>query len=143
LIGTTPDNEAHCRGRLMRSQSRNGRPSSTACFQGPTSDSFHKAHPAAHCTSSYPEDPSRLGLRKTFLNCLDHSPAKIFLGFSRQRASILLWHARHTNTSTSICHLYYAPISKHYLRPKNNFGSPIGWNSFRSVVVQWFRLDEL
>jgi hypothetical protein len=51
-------------------------------------------------------------LRKTFLNGLHDSPAKVFLGFSRQRASILFFHARHTTTLLSNCHLYYAPISK-------------------------------
>jgi hypothetical protein len=50
-------------------------------------------------------------LRKTFLNGLHDSPAKVFLGFSRQRASILFSHARHTTTLLSNCHLYYAPIS--------------------------------
>jgi hypothetical protein len=32
------------------------------------------------------------------------------LSFRRQRASILVSHARHTNTLFSECHLYYAPI---------------------------------
>src|ERR1039457_1203096 len=77
----------------MRCQSRNRRSSSTSCFQCPTSYAFHKPHPAAHRTSSYPENPSRLGLRKTFLDGLDNSPAEVFLGFSRQRASILFSHA--------------------------------------------------
>src|SRR6267378_2875116 len=95
----------------MRGQSRNGRPSSTSCFQCPTSYAFHQPHPAAHRTSSDPKNPSRLGLRKTFLNGLNDSPAKVFLGFPRQRASILFSHARHTSTLSVVCHLYYAPIS--------------------------------
>src|ERR1039457_6144131 len=48
--------------------------------------------------------------RDTFLDGLDNSPAEVFLGFSRQRASILFSHA-HTTTLSSECHLYYAPIS--------------------------------
>ena len=112
LVGTTAENVAHRRGCLMRCQSRNRRPSSTPCFQRPTSCAFHQPHPAAHRTSRDPENPSRLGLRKTLLNGLDNSSAKVFLGFSRQRASILFFHARHTNTLRSECHLYYAPISK-------------------------------
>src|SRR6202162_3952600 len=111
LVRTTADYVAHRRSCLMRRQSRNRRPSSTSCFQCPTSCAFHKPHPAAHRTSSDPENPSRLGLRKTFLNCLNDSPAKVFLGFPRQRASILFSHARHTNTLPVACHLYYAPIS--------------------------------
>src|SRR6266704_380455 len=111
LIRTTTENVAHRRGRLMRSQSRNGRPSSTPCFQRSTSGSFHKTHPAVHRTSSHPKNLSGLSLRKAFLNCLDYSSTKVFLRFCRQRASILSSHARHTNTSRSVCHLYYAPIS--------------------------------
>jgi hypothetical protein len=32
----------------------------------------------------------------------------------------------------------FGPLAghEHYLRAKNNFGSPIGWNSFGRVVVQ-------
>src|SRR5260370_41449902 len=82
----------------MRCQSRNRRPSSTSCFQSATPYAFHQPHPAAHRTASYPEDSSHLSLRKTFLNCLNDSPAKVFLSFRRQRASILVSHARHTNT---------------------------------------------
>src|SRR6266446_7052689 len=96
----------------MRCQSRNCRPSATSCFQCPTSYAFHQPHPAAHRTASYPENPGRLGLRKTLLNSLDDSPAKVFLGFSGQRASILFSHARNTSTLFRECHLYYAPISK-------------------------------
>src|SRR5271168_1251000 len=95
----------------MRCQSRNRRSASPLCFQCPSSFPFHHPHPAAHCTSSYPEDSSHLSLQKTFLNCLNHSSAKIFLSFRRQRASILGSHARHINTLLSECHLYYAPIS--------------------------------
>ena len=84
----------HRRGCLMRCQSRNRRPSATSCFQRPTSYAFHQPHPAAHRTTSYPENPGRLGLRKTFLNGLDDSPAKVFLSFSGQRASILFFHAQ-------------------------------------------------
>src|SRR6267142_732393 len=73
---------------------------------------FHHPHPAAHCTSSYPEDSRHLRLRKTFLNGLHDSPAKIFLSFRRQRARILVSHHRHTSTLFSGCHLYYAPIRK-------------------------------
>jgi hypothetical protein len=50
-------------------------------------------------------------LQKTFLNGFHDSSAKVFLSFRRQRASILLSHTRHINTSRSDCHLYYAPIS--------------------------------
>src|SRR5665213_953608 len=96
----------------MWRQSRNRRSSATPCFQRPTSDAFHQPHPAAHRTASYPKNPSRLGLRKTFLNGLHDSPAKVFLGFSRQRAGILLFHVRHTTILLSVCHLYSAPISK-------------------------------
>src|SRR5258706_12731830 len=96
----------------MRHQSRKRRSSSPLCFQRPLSFPFHHPHPAAHCTSSYSEDSSPLSLRKPFLNCLNDSSAKIFLSFRRQRASILVSHARHTNTLFSECHLYYAPISK-------------------------------
>src|ERR1700694_980942 len=111
LVRATAENVAHRRGCLMRCQSRNRRPSSTSCFQCPTSYAFHQPHPAAHRTSCDPENPSRLGLRKSFLNSLNNSPAKVFLGFPRQRASILFSHARHTNTLPIACHLYYAPIS--------------------------------
>jgi len=68
LIGTPTHNVAHRRGCLMRCQSRNGRPSSTSCFQCAPSDAFHQPHPAAHRTPSDPENTSRLGLQKTFLN---------------------------------------------------------------------------
>ena len=112
LVRATAENVAHRRGCLMRCQSRNRRSSSPLCFQRPSSFPFHQPHPAAHRTSSYPEHPSCLGLRKTFLNGLDDSPAKVFLSFRRQRASILFSHARHTNTLSFECHLYYAPISK-------------------------------
>src|SRR6266481_524689 len=112
LVRTTADNVAHRRSCLMRCQSRNRRSSPPVCFQRPSSFPFHHPHPAAHCTASYPEDSSHLSLRKTFLNCLHDSSAKIFLSFRRQRASILVSHARHTNTLFSECHLYYAPISK-------------------------------
>src|SRR5216684_4034904 len=78
----------------MWCQSRNRRPSATSCVQCPTSYAFHQPHPATHRTASYSENPSRLGLRKTFLNCLNDSPAKVFLSFCRQRASILVSHAR-------------------------------------------------
>src|SRR3989442_13308919 len=111
LVRTTTDNVAHRRGCLMWCQSRNWRPSSTSRFQRSTSYAFHQPPPAAHRTSSYPENPSRLGLRKTFLNGLNGSPAKVFLSFRRQRASILFSHARHATTLPSECHLYYAPIS--------------------------------
>src|SRR6266705_7193224 len=122
LIRTTTENVAHRRGRLMRSQSRNGRPSSTPCFQRSTSGSFHKTHPAVHRTSSHPKNLSGLSLRKAFLNCLDYSSTKVFLRFCRQRASILSSHARHTNTSRSVCHLYYAPISSSIiLSPRNGY----------------------
>src|SRR5713101_7038201 len=99
----------------MWCQSRNRRPSATSCFQRPTSYAFHQPHPSAHRTSSYPEDSSHLSLRKTFLNCLNDSPPKVFLSFRRQRASILVSHARQTNTLFSDCHLYYAPISNSVL----------------------------
>src|SRR5271154_6003463 len=97
----------------MWCQSRNRRSASPLCFQRPAAFPFHHPHPAAHGTSSYPEDSRHLSLRKTFLNCLNDSPAKIFLRFRRQRASILILgsHARHTITLFSECHLYYAPIS--------------------------------
>src|SRR5713101_7397343 len=113
LVRTTTDNVAHRRGCLMWCQSRNWRPSSTSRFQRSTSYAFHQPPPAAHRTSSYPENPSRLGLRKTFLNGLNGSPAKVFLSFRRQRASILFSHARHATTLPSECHLYYAPISRY------------------------------
>src|ERR1700686_4455081 len=111
LVRATAENMAHCRGCLMRCQSRNRRSSSPLCFQRPSPFPFHHPHPAAHCTSSYPEDSSHLSLRNTFLHCLNDSPAKIFLSFRRQRASILVSHARHPTTLPSECHLYYAPIS--------------------------------
>src|ERR1700674_4330070 len=111
LVRTTAENVTHRRGCLMWCQSRNRRPSATPCFQCPTPSAFHQPHPAAHRTSRYPKNPSRLGLRKTFPNGLRDSPAKVFLGFSRQRASILSFHARHTTTLSSECHLYYALIS--------------------------------
>src|SRR6266481_298564 len=111
LVRATAENVAHRRSCLMRCQSRNRRSSPPVRFQRPSSFPFHHPHPAAHCTASYPEDSSHLSLRKTFLNCLHDSSAKIFLSFRRQRASILVSHARHTNTLFSECHLYYAPIS--------------------------------
>src|ERR1700681_4883725 len=120
LVRATAENVAHRRGCLMRCQSRNRRPSSTSCFQCPTSYAFHQPHPAAHRTSCDPENPSRLGLRKSFLNSLNNSPAKGFLGFPRQRASILFSHAPHTNTLPIACHLYYAPISKSRNLPIND-----------------------
>ncbi len=97
----------------MGCQSRNRRPSAALCFQRPTPGAFHQPHPAAHRPPRYPEHPSCLGLRKTLLNGLDNSLAKVFLTFRRQRTSILLHHARDTNTSDLDCHLYYAPISKY------------------------------
>src|SRR5258707_6629211 len=112
LVRATAENVAHRRGCLMRCQSRHRRSSPPLCFQRPSSFPFHHPHPAAHGTASYPENSSHLSLRKTFLHCLHDSPAKIFLSFRRQRASILVSHARHTNTLFSECHLYYAPISK-------------------------------
>src|SRR5713226_2418839 len=121
LVRTTTDNVAHRRGCLMWCQSRNWRPSSTSRFQRSTSYAFHQPPPAAHRTSSYPENPSRLGLRKTFLNGLNGSPAKVFLSFRRQRASILFSHARHATTLPSECHLYYAPISNY------PFPAPFSW----------------
>src|SRR6266404_7617082 len=78
----------------MWCQSRNRRPSATSCVQCPTSYSFHQPHPATHRTASYSENPSRLGLRKSFLNGFHDSPPKVFLCLSRQRASILFSHAR-------------------------------------------------
>src|ERR1700687_2006140 len=116
LVWTPADNVPHRRGCLMRCQSRNRRPSATSCVQCPTSYAFHQPHPATHRTASYSENPSRLGLRKTLLNCLNDSPAKVFLSFRRQRASILVSHARHTKTLFSECHLYYAPISNNQQR---------------------------
>src|SRR5467141_2976719 len=116
LVRTTAEYVTHRGGCLMGCQSRNRRPSATSCFQRSTSYAFHKPHPAAHRTSSDPENPSRLGLRKTFLNGLNDSPAKVFLGFARQRASILFFHARHTTTLPFECHLYYAPISNGKVR---------------------------
>src|SRR5437667_12764023 len=76
----------------MRCQSRNRRSSSTLGFQRPASYPFHHPHPAVHRTSSYSENSSRLSLRKTLLSCLNDSPAKVFLIFRRQRASILVSH---------------------------------------------------
>src|SRR5271169_864257 len=113
LVWASAENVAHRRGCLMWCQSRNRRSASPLCFQRPAAFPFHHPHPAAHGTSSYPEDSRHLSLRKTFLNCLNDSPAKIFLRFRRQRASILILgsHARHTITLFSECHLYYAPIS--------------------------------
>ncbi|HVB58115.1 MAG TPA: hypothetical protein VNE63_17045, partial [Candidatus Acidoferrales bacterium] len=55
--------------------------------QGPPSDAFHQPHPAAHRTPSDPENPSRLGLQKTFLNGFHNSSAKIFLRFRRQQTT--------------------------------------------------------
>src|SRR5260370_5314629 len=112
----------------MRCQSRNRRPSSTSCFQRATPFPFHQPQPAAHCPSSDSENPSRLGLRKTFLNGLDNSTAKVLLGFSWQRASILFSHARNTITLFCDCHLYYAPISmsrfpERYM-PDDSYPSP-------------------
>ena len=52
-------------------------------------------------------------MRKTLLNCLNDSSAKVFLTFRRQRASILFSHAQHTNKLFSICNLYYAPLSNY------------------------------
>src|SRR5271165_6976666 len=81
LVWATAENVAHRRGCLMRCQSRNRRSSPPLGFQRPSSFPFHHPHPAAHCTSSYPEDSSHLSLRKTSLNCLNDSSAKIFLSF--------------------------------------------------------------
>ena len=58
------------------------------------SAAFHQAHPTAHRTSSYPEDPRRFGLRKAILHRLNHSSSKVFLTLCRQRASILFSHAK-------------------------------------------------
>src|SRR5258708_4904968 len=95
----------------MRCQSRNRRQSSASCFQRSPPFPFPQPQPAAHCPSCDSENPSRLGLRKTFLNGLDNSPAQVLLGFSWQRASILFSHARNTITLFRECHLYYALIS--------------------------------
>src|SRR5271170_4374539 len=134
LVRATTENVAHRRGCWMRCQPRNRRSSSPLCLQRPSSFPFHHPHPAAHCTASYPEDSSRLSLRKTFLNCRYDSPAKIFLSLRRQRASILVSHARHTITLFSKCHLYYAPISirlianlpfcRRFLRPPSTEALP-------------------
>src|SRR5208282_314508 len=93
LVRATAQNMAHRRGCLMGCQARNRRPSAPSCFQRPPPCTLHQPHPAAHRPSRYPENPCRLGLRKTFLDGLDNAPAKVFLGFSRQRASILFFHA--------------------------------------------------
>src|SRR5207249_6586506 len=93
LIRASAENVAHRGGCLMRCQSRNRRSSSTLGFQRPASYPFHHPHPAVHRTSSYSEISSRLSLRKTLLSCLNDSPAKVFLSFRRQRASILVSHA--------------------------------------------------
>src|SRR5271167_1767065 len=94
LVGTPTDDQPHRASCLLRSQARNWRSPATSRLQGPSSASFDQSHPASHRTARYPEHVSRLGLRKTFLNRLDDSPAKILLGLSRQRASILFLHAR-------------------------------------------------
>ena len=62
-------------------------------FQRPASYPLHHPHPAVHRTSSDSENSSRLTLRKTLLNGFNDSPAKVFLSFRRQRASILVSHA--------------------------------------------------
>ena len=111
LIGASAHNITHCRGCLMRRQPRNRRPPSTPCFQRPASGSFQQPHPPVHRAPRHSEDPRRFGLRKTLLNGFNDSPAKVFLSFARQRAGILFFHAPHTTTSPSICHLYYALIS--------------------------------
>src|SRR5882724_5109807 len=85
LVRATAENVAHRRGCLVRCQSRNRRSSTPLRFQRPSSFPFHHPHPAAHCTSSYPENSSHLSLRKTFLNGLNDSPAKIFLSFRRHK----------------------------------------------------------
>src|SRR5208283_2265369 len=112
LVWASTENVAHRSGRLMRLQPRYRRSPSTSSLQRMTSATFHQAHPTAHRTSSYPEDPRRFGLRKTAQNSLNNSSAKVFLTFCRQRASILFSHAQDTSTSFSECHLYYAPISR-------------------------------
>src|ERR1700694_5470120 len=93
--------------------------------------------PAAHRTSCDPENPSRLGLRKPFLNGLNNSPAKVFLGFPRQRASILFSHARHTNTLPIACHLYYAPISNMWSIAWRNIKHDAGGQTCYSLSCVW------
>jgi len=61
-------------------------------FSAPASYPFH--HPIQRFTVlELLENSSRLTLRKTLLNGLNDSPAKVFLSFRRQRASILVSHA--------------------------------------------------
>ena len=98
LVRASAENVAHRGGRLMRFQSRNRRSPPTSSLQRTPPGAFHQAHPAAHRTSSYPEDPSGFSLRKTTQNSLNNSSAKVFLSFCRQRASILFSHAQHTTT---------------------------------------------
>src|SRR6266404_335408 len=123
LIRASAENVAHRGGCLMRCQSRNRRSSSTLCFQRPASYAFHHPHPAVHRTSSYSENSSRLSLRKTLLSCLNDSPAKVFLSFRRQRASILVSHA------DTLAH-YFWPVIYIMLR------LVCGQNSVRSFLAR-------
>src|ERR1700680_4132359 len=111
LVRATADNVAHRRGCLMRCQSRNGRPSSTSCFQCSTSYAFHKAHPAAHRTSSYSEDPSRLVCERPFSTAwTTRRRRSSWASPGRERASCFSMPDTLSHL-LSECHLYYAPIS--------------------------------
>src|SRR5260370_27831884 len=109
----------------MRCQSRNRRSSATLGFQRPASYPFHHPHPAVHRTSSYSENSSRLSLRKTLLSCLNDLPAKVFLSFRRQRASILVSHA------DTLAHYFWTVIYimlrlvNRYLLPKETAAGEI------------------
>jgi len=95
----------------MRCQSRNRRSSRRCAF----SARRPSRSPSPSSGSLYRELLRRLEppqFAKDLLHCLNDSSAKIFLSFRRQRASILVSHARNTNTLFPECHLYYAPISK-------------------------------
>jgi hypothetical protein len=96
-------------------------------LQSPASFSFLKPHPTVHRAPSYTEDPNCLGLRKPVLNGLYHSSTKVFLGFSRQRPSILFSSCLGNSRLFPICHLYYAPISM-YLNDTNTEWSAADWS---------------
>jgi len=121
----------------MRSQARTPRTPATSRFQRPASFSFPKPQPAVHRTPCYPEDPRGLGLRKTLLNRLDHSPAKVFLGFSRQGARILFFHAQTVAD-------YFASVIYIMLRLVTLEANPLWRNvvdHFGLRIAKWYGLS--
>src|SRR5262245_9209249 len=93
LIGTSADNTAHRRGRLIRRQARNRRPTTPLSPQRPDAFPLPQLHPAVHCPSGHPEDLGGFRLLHALFQRLYNPPTKVFLCHCRKRTSILYHHA--------------------------------------------------